>query len=119
MIFSINQTFQCILASIAQGGGGWSSSPPKFALDQKSPLRSLQRPPVGGTDPVGNHGSKECGILDISQPYRPPRLDEEVVLPFFAIILNHSNIWRIQYIPVMLSVQMSYVGKRPYLKETY
>jgi hypothetical protein len=27
MIFSINQTFQRILASIAQGGGGWSSTP--------------------------------------------------------------------------------------------
>jgi hypothetical protein len=38
MIFSINQTFQCILASIAQGGGGWSSTPPKFASDQKAPL---------------------------------------------------------------------------------
>jgi hypothetical protein len=59
MIFSINQTFQRILASIAQGGGGWSSAPPKFALDQKSPLRSLQRPPGGGTDPVGNHGSRQ------------------------------------------------------------
>jgi hypothetical protein len=58
MIFSINQTFQRILASIAQGGGGWSLTPPKFALDQESPLRSLQRPLVGGTDPVGNHGSK-------------------------------------------------------------
>jgi hypothetical protein len=33
VIFSINQTFQRILASIAQGGGGWSSTPPKFALD--------------------------------------------------------------------------------------
>jgi hypothetical protein len=60
MIFSINQTFQRILASIAQGGGGWSSAPPKFALDQKRTLRSLQRPPGGGTDPVGNHGSKSC-----------------------------------------------------------
>jgi hypothetical protein len=28
---------------------------------------------VGGTDPVGNHGSRQCGILNISQPYRPPR----------------------------------------------
>jgi hypothetical protein len=34
-IFSINQTSQRILASLAQGGGGWSSTPPKFALDQK------------------------------------------------------------------------------------
>jgi hypothetical protein len=38
MIFSVNQTFQRILASIAQGGGGWSSTPPKFALDQKTLL---------------------------------------------------------------------------------
>jgi hypothetical protein len=67
MIFSINQTFQRILASIAQGGSGWSSTPPKFALDQKSPLRSPQRPPVGGTNPVGNHWSRQCGILNISQ----------------------------------------------------
>jgi hypothetical protein len=59
MIFSINQTLQRILASIVQGGGGWSSTPPKFALDIKNPLRSLQRPPVGGTDPVGNHGSRQ------------------------------------------------------------
>jgi hypothetical protein len=73
MIFSINQTFRHILASIAQGGGGWSSTPPKFALDQKSPLRSLQRPPVGGTDPVGNHWSRQCGILNILQPYRSPQ----------------------------------------------
>jgi hypothetical protein len=61
MIFSINQTFQRILASIAQGGGGCSSTPPKFALDQRQgpkDLRYLQRPPVGGTDPVGNHGSR-------------------------------------------------------------
>jgi hypothetical protein len=58
MIFSINQTFQRFLASIAQGDGDWSSTPPKFALDQKSPLRSLQRPPGGGTAPVGNHGLK-------------------------------------------------------------
>jgi hypothetical protein len=62
MIFSINQTFQRILASIAQGGGGWSSAPPKFALDQKSPLRSLQRPPGGGTNPVGNHGFRPSGF---------------------------------------------------------
>jgi hypothetical protein len=73
MIFSINQTFQRILVSIAQGGGGWSSAPPKFAFDQKSPLRSLQRPSGGGTAPVGNHGSRQCGILNISQPCRPPR----------------------------------------------
>jgi hypothetical protein len=73
MIFSSNQTFQRILASIVQGGGGWSSAPPKFALDQKSPLRSLQRPPVSDTNPVGDHGSRQCGILNISQPYRPPR----------------------------------------------
>jgi hypothetical protein len=33
MIFSIDQTFQRILASIAQEGGGSSSTPPKFALD--------------------------------------------------------------------------------------
>jgi hypothetical protein len=68
MIFSVNQTFQGILASIAQRGGSWSSTPPKFALDQKSPLRSLQRPPVGDTDPVGNHGSRKCWILNIPQP---------------------------------------------------
>jgi hypothetical protein len=73
MIFSINQTFQRVLASIAQGGRDWSSTPLKFALDQKSPLRSLQRPPVGGTDPVGNHRSRQCGILNNSEPYRPPR----------------------------------------------
>jgi hypothetical protein len=84
MIFSISQTFQRILASIAQGGGGWSSAPPKFALDQKSPLRSLQRPPVGGTDPVGNHGSRQYWILNISQPYRPPRPVTGIV--FFTLI---------------------------------
>jgi hypothetical protein len=59
MIFSINQTFQRILVNIAQGGGGWSSAPPKFAWDQKSPLKSLQRPQGGGTSPVGNHGFRE------------------------------------------------------------
>jgi hypothetical protein len=69
MIFSINQTFQRFLESIAQGVGGWSSTPPKFALDQKSPLRSLQRPPGGVTAPVGNHGSRQCEILSISQPF--------------------------------------------------
>jgi hypothetical protein len=41
MIFSINQTFQRFLASIAQGGGGWSSTPPKFALDQKKKTLDL------------------------------------------------------------------------------
>jgi hypothetical protein len=85
MIFSINQTFQRILASIAQGGGGWSSTPPKFALGQRSPIRSLQRPPVGGTDPVGNHGSRPCGIVDISQSYRPPRPVTEISLLLFII----------------------------------
>jgi hypothetical protein len=87
MIFSINQTFQRILATIAQGGGGWSSTPPKFALDKKSPLRSLQRPPVSGTDPVGNHGSRQCGILNISQPYRPPWPVTGIALLFNLLLL--------------------------------
>jgi hypothetical protein len=91
MIFSIKQTFQRILTSIAQGGGGWFSTPPKFALDQKSPLRSLQRPPVGGTDPVGNHGSRQCGILNISQPCRPPRPDTGIALLFFFFFLLLSE----------------------------
>jgi hypothetical protein len=52
MIFSINETFQRFLESIAQGGGGWSSTPPKFALDLKSHLRSLQRPPGGAVPPL-------------------------------------------------------------------
>jgi hypothetical protein len=59
MVFSINQTFKLILASIAQGGGGWSSTPPKFALEQKKAPLDRQRPPVGGTDPVGNYGSRK------------------------------------------------------------
>jgi hypothetical protein len=88
MIFSINETLQRILASIAQGGSGWSSTPPKFALDQKNPLRSLQRPPVGGTDPVGNHGSGQCGILNISQPYRrpPPVTRIALLLLYFSLV---------------------------------
>jgi hypothetical protein len=73
MIFSINQTFQHILASIAQGGCGWSSTPPKFALDQTSPLISLQRPPVGGTDPVGNHCFGPFWIRKLSDKCLPIR----------------------------------------------
>jgi hypothetical protein len=67
MIFSIDQTFQRILASIAQGARRLILNAPKFALDQKSPLRSLQRPPVGGTDPVGNHGYKASSHYSLNQ----------------------------------------------------
>jgi hypothetical protein len=91
MIFNTNRTFQRILASIAQGGGGWSSTPPKFALDQKKPLRSLQRPPVGGTDHVGNHWSRQCGILDISQTYEPIRPGTRAM----ALLLMLLNIYKL------------------------
>jgi hypothetical protein len=60
--------------------------PPKFALDQKIPLRSLQRPPGGGTAPVGNHGSRQCGVLNISQCYGPVRPVREI-----AIVLHAGN----------------------------
>jgi hypothetical protein len=85
MIFSINQTFQRILASIAQGGSDWSSTPPKFALDQKSPLSALQRPPMGGTDPVGNHGYRQCWILNISHPIDNSRPVTGIALLFLLL----------------------------------
>jgi hypothetical protein len=68
VIFSINQTFQRIFASIAQGGGGWSSTPPKFALDQKSPLRSLQLNRWAVPPPLGTTGIDSVGSLTSHNP---------------------------------------------------
>jgi hypothetical protein len=57
MIFSINQTFQHILASIAQGVGGWPWTPPKFALHQKkNPLDLFNAHRWGLPTPLGTTG---------------------------------------------------------------
>jgi hypothetical protein len=36
--------------------------------------------------------SRHCGVLNISQPYRPPRPDTEIVLLLFIDALSAKNI---------------------------